>query len=359
MKQFRIYLISFAVLLLMTQTIGAQVQYRIEGRFGNNDFTGQLEIVDAFENRPVDTLEVADGIIIPVEGELKEMACCVLREMNRPNGRIYSYLFIDNGTTTLEGTDRHGMLLYGGTPVSVDIMQFRRAIEQINGKWSNRQITELDSKEEKCRLTYKTISRQSQDVYGLWLLVNSGDLYLKPTQWLELDEKILPRLNERIKANAFLMKDLSDIRAKKKARVKTDKGKPFIDFSVEYQGDTVRFSDYVGRGKYVLVDFWASWCGPCRREIPKLKQIHEKYKDKGLQVLGIAVWDKPEDSLRAIEDEQMSYPQIINAQKIPTELYGINSIPEIILFAPDGTILERGLRGEEINAALWEIFSSP
>ena len=359
MKQSRIYLISIAVLLLTVQTIAAQVHYRIEGKFGNKDFSGRLEIIDVFQNIPVDTLEVAEGTLIPAEGELEEMACCVLREINRPNGRIYSYLFIDEGTTTIEGTDRHGMILYGGTPVSGDLMQFRRAIEQINGKRSNRQITELDSKEEKCRLTYKTISRHTQDVYGLWLLVNSGDLYLKSTQWLELDEKIFPRLNERIKANAYLMKDLSDIRAKKKVRAKTDIGNPFVDFSVEHQGDTVRFSDYVGRGKYILVDFWASWCGPCRHEFPNLIQVHEKYKDKGLQVLGVAVWDKPEDSLRAIEDEQIPYPQIINAQKIPCVLYGINAIPEIILFAPDGTILERGLRGEEINATLWDLFSKP
>ena len=134
-------------------------------------------------------------------------------------------------------------------------------------------------------------------------------------------------------------------------------GDMFKDFAVEYNGKTSRLSDYVGRGQYVLADFWASWCAPCRVEIPNLIAMSEKYKDKEFLVLGIAVQDKSEASLQAINEMKMPYPQIINSQKIATDLYGINGIPEIILFAPDGTILARGLRGEEIEKKLAEIFN--
>lgn len=133
-------------------------------------------------------------------------------------------------------------------------------------------------------------------------------------------------------------------------------GDMFKDFSVEYDGKTTRLSDYVGKGKYVLVDFWASWCSPCRGEIPNLIATYNKYKEKGLQVLGIAVWDKPEDTLKAIEEENVPYPQIINSQEIVTDIYGITGIPEIILFAPDGKIIKRSLRSEMIDKTLAKIF---
>lgn len=135
-----------------------------------------------------------------------------------------------------------------------------------------------------------------------------------------------------------------------------DTEKPFVDFLVVYQGKTTRLSDYVGCGQYVLVNFWASWCAPCREEIPSLIATYNKYKEKGLQVLGVAVNDKPAHTEAAIKELGITYPQIMNAQNTPAEAYHFKSIPYVLLFAPDGTILARGLRGEEIDKKLAEIF---
>lgn len=134
-------------------------------------------------------------------------------------------------------------------------------------------------------------------------------------------------------------------------------GDMFQDFEVEYEGKTSRLSDYVGKGQYVLVDFWASWCGPCRGEIPNLKAAHEKYQDKGLVVLGVAAWDEPEDTKKAIEEDGITYPQILNSQDAGTNVYGIKGIPHIILFAPDGKVVKRGLRGAAIEVELSKIYN--
>ena len=132
----------------------------------------------------------------------------------------------------------------------------------------------------------------------------------------------------------------------------TAEGKPFTDFEIEYNGTTHRLSDVVGHGDYVLVDYWASWCGPCIRQTAVIKDIYNEYKDKGLKVLGVAVWDEPNATLAAIEKHQLPWECWLNGQSIPTDLYGIMGIPCIILYGPDGTILSRDKQSDELKAAV-------
>ncbi len=138
----------------------------------------------------------------------------------------------------------------------------------------------------------------------------------------------------------------------------TDEGAMFTDFeATQPDGSVLKLSDFVGKGKYILVDFWASWCGPCKREIPNIKAAYEKYKGDKFDVLSVAVWDKPEDTAKAAAEHGVVWNQIVNAGQVPTDIYGIEGIPHLILFGPDGTIVKRGegLRGPGLDEVLSKI----
>ncbi len=138
----------------------------------------------------------------------------------------------------------------------------------------------------------------------------------------------------------------------------TSPGKQYKDFTVKYNGADQKLSDYVGKdGKYTLVDFWASWCGPCMREIETLKELNKEF-GKQINVVGVAVWDEPENTLEAIARKEIPWPCIIDAQRIPTDIYGIAGIPCIILIDPQGKILVRDKQGEELEQAVREALNT-
>ena len=141
--------------------------------------------------------------------------------------------------------------------------------------------------------------------------------------------------------------------------VNVAEGKSFVDFTViqdpkNPETSTVKLSDYVGKGKYMLVDFWASWCVPCQAAMPDLINLYNSYHGDKFDMLSVAVGDKPEDTVKAAKELGIVWNQIINAQQIPIASYGIEAIPFIILFGPDGTIIKRDLKVAQLDEVVKE-----
>ena len=291
---------------------------------------------------------------------------------NYDTGDTIATATVENQACVFEGPIDKGFfarLYAGGNPygfivepgeVKLDIAA-GTAISPLNDKmanWSKEMqkiaddttITEDESDARYAEGLLKFYQENKDNAIGPWAFCN----YL---MYKDFNEADIDALLKEAPAEYAQLKRVEKAKNAARQLAVTAEGQKFTDFEVKAEDGAVqKLSDYVGKGKVVVVDFWASWCPPCRAEIPKLQALKAKYGNK-FDVLGVAVWDNPADTHKAIEELQITWPVIVGTCKLtePTDLYGIKGIPHIIVFGPDGTILSRGLTGDALAAKLAEV----
>ena len=163
------------------------------------------------------------------------------------------------------------------------------------------------------------------------------------------NDALLQQIPAQFQNDAAIVKIKEMVEKQKKTAV----GQKFIDFEMQTpDGKSVKLSDYAGKGKVVLVDFWASWCGPCRREMPNLVEAYAKYKGKNFEIVGVSLDQNADSWKEAIKTLKMTWPQMSDLKYWNSEgaqLYAVNSIPHTMLIDGEGTIIARGLHGEELQ----------
>ena len=188
--------------------------------------------------------------------------------------------------------------------------------------------------------------------FGLYNLCNSY-YYYTPEELAPVLEGYLATFPANVR--------LQQIKKHNDLTLETSVGKQFKDFEMaDVDGNMHKLSEYVAANKVTLVDFWASWCGPCRAEMPAVKAAYEAYKGKGFGIVGISLDNNKDAWVAAIENLGANWAHLSDLKGWSCEgarLYGVNSIPATVLVAQDGTILARNIRGEAIQEKLAELLN--
>lgn len=209
----------------------------------------------------------------------------------------------------------------------------------------------LDKKEtEGMDSIYQLVSENIASAAGVHLLTMFGSSF-------EV-EKVQPLL-EKVPAAFAENEEVKALKEHVETVAKTAVGKKFIDFTLNTpEGKPVKLSDFIAANNYTLIDFWASWCGPCRMEMPNVVAAYAKYKAKGFGIVGVSLDNDVESWKKAIKDLNITWPQMSDLKGWQCEgaaLYGVRAIPATLLVSKDGTIVARDLRGEDLEAKLAEL----
>lgn len=318
-------LLTLAVALLTISTVAAQQQFTIKGQVCDSSWSGLQVFLQAGEVTDTATVQT-DGTFV-LKGVVKEP----IRAEVVVHQKYRAWAIAEKGTVNIKFHE-YGYDL-SGTPLNE---KYQNILDKFADQESPERIREI-----------ALAKYDGATSVGAMLL-----LHVTPMLTMSDIDSLLNV------SGAIVLKDplVKTLQASNNAKRNTSPGRMFVDFDATLpNGTETKLSDYVGRGKWVLVDFWASWCGPCRSEIPFVADIHKNYADQ-VTVLGVNVWDREESAVVAAAQLDITWSNIAVYQgpdkNSATTAYGIQGLPTLILFAPDGTIVNRTLRGAEIEEVL-------
>ncbi len=312
-------------------------------------FDSKVFIVDLKRNVKIDSAEIKDNNYI-FKGEIEKALCCniVMRQKEFPymNSRIP--IILEAGEIIIE-PDGKTIL---GTSLNRTLSDYQKELSEVYKSWM--ELGGIESTKRIDRISRRYLVENKENVAGAMILHMRvpSSATLKSDEEKQLDREVFEGLYSMAGEYARSLPSVEAAVTKFNQRDITQVGDMFIDFTIEtgnIDGSKVSLSDYVGKGKYILLDFWASWCGPCKRELPIIAEVYEEFKGHNFDVVSVAVNDKREKTVEAARENNITWNQILDAQNIPGTLYSIDAIPHLILFDPDGRIVARGIRGPQIR----------
>jgi thiol-disulfide isomerase/thioredoxin len=285
----------------------------------------------------------------------------VLTVDNRP----YAVLFVENGNINIEiSGDINNQSLAGGTKLNDLFKSFNQSLEPVKAKINElgqyaRSQERTAGLEHEINEKYDVLAQEMLQVSVDFLEKNPGTLFsafmLLSSMSQGIDDELIQRsydkLDEQVKNSALGTIIRQEIEKSKIKEIAVDE--PFRDMTMQTPDDReMSISDYAGKGKYVLLDFWASWCGPCRAENPGVVALYNEYKDKGFEIVGISLDDNKDAWLKGIKDDGITWPQMSDLKGWKSEAtskYRVQGIPYTVLLDKEGKVIATNLRSETLK----------
>ncbi|MCK8524014.1 AhpC/TSA family protein [Aquimarina sp. D1M17] len=300
------------------------------------------------------------------EGKIEEPQFIFIHTKDYNNGVTYLWLENQNITVSIENSNLYTAKVAGGKSqeefeiladkkkvLEKEYMEVIKPLQTNSGTEKYLDSLSLRSKEilDELGSIEKNFIKDYPDSY-----VSAQTLSLMGTTWDKQEvSKLYEGLSDNMKNSSYGLSVKEYLAIPKKPKI----GSKYVDFELpDTNGKSIKLSEV--EGKYILVEFWASWCGPCRKENPNLIKTYNQFKDKGFEILGVSLDGKKDKWTKAIETDKLPWTQVSDLKVVnsyPALVYSVNVIPYNFLIDQQGIIIAENLRGPELDHKLNELFN--